>query len=447
MGIRARLQSRKSNRRRRRSHFNKNDSNYAGSEALSAEHVLSPKSDVTQQAVQRAMQDVKDRSFNSGDKIQSKLVVGEPNDKYEREADQVADHVTNNSNSIDSHKAKSEQIQQLNIQRDCKECREEPVQRQAEEEEVQTKLQVQKQEEAQPKLEVQKQEEEEAQPKLEVQKQEEEEAQPKLEVQKQEEEEAQPKLEVQKQEEEEAQPKLEVQKQEVEEVQPKLQVQKQAEEEEEPVQSKSTVNSQRSNTSKVESAIQATRGGGQPLSKSTRSHLEPKFGYDFSRVKVHNNVQSDELNRTLGARAFTVGKDIYFRHGEYNPETSKGKKLLAHELTHVVQQENKKLQRTQMIQRKCTNAAGTVGFIITSSGVSSGYTKIKQGGKIMFQNFDTKPHTIKIVPKGLFSSNSFTVAPGGKLYTRASKTTKEKSGSIYDGRAAHRTVHDVTVCP
>jgi len=189
--------------------------------------------------------------------------------------------------------------------------------------------------------------------------------------------------------------------------------------------------------------------GGQPLSRSTRSHLEPKFGYDFSRVKIYNDVQSDSLNRSINARAFTTGKDIFFRHGEYNPETSKGKRLLAHELTHVVQQDNMKLQRTQMIQRKCTNASGQVIYILRSSGNLGGYSKIKQGAQIWFQNRDTKPHTIKVIPKGLFlsNSNSFTVSPGAKLITWASRTTKMKHGSIYDGPPAHRAVEDVTICP
>ena len=59
---------------------------------------------------------------------------------------------------------------------------------------------------------------------------------------------------------------------------------------------------------------------------------------DFSGVRVHANAHADGLNRSLQARAFTVGQDIYFRHGEYSPGSSTGRELLAHELTHVVQQ-------------------------------------------------------------------------------------------------------------
>jgi len=88
----------------------------------------------------------------------------------------------------------------------------------------------------------------------------------------------------------------------------------------------------------VEEQIKNSSGGGQPISKDTRSELESGMGYDFSNVNIHQNSQSDALNRSLQARAFTYGNDIYFRQGEYNPGSTQGKELLAHELTHTVQQ-------------------------------------------------------------------------------------------------------------
>ncbi len=88
----------------------------------------------------------------------------------------------------------------------------------------------------------------------------------------------------------------------------------------------------------LESSIHGLIGRGRPLEESMRTFFEPRFGHDFSRVRVHADTKADMLNRMLSARAFTTGQDIFFRQGEYNPCSSDGKKLLAHELTHVVQQ-------------------------------------------------------------------------------------------------------------
>lgn len=77
---------------------------------------------------------------------------------------------------------------------------------------------------------------------------------------------------------------------------------------------------------------------GRPLCEGLRGRLEAHFGHDFSRVRVHADAQAAESARELTARAYTLGNDIVFGEGEYQPETSAGKQLLAHELTHVVQQ-------------------------------------------------------------------------------------------------------------
>lgn len=88
----------------------------------------------------------------------------------------------------------------------------------------------------------------------------------------------------------------------------------------------------------VEHGIQRGRGGGETITPSLRSSMEHAFGRDFSGVRVHTNAEADTLNRALNARAFTTGQDIYFKSGEYQPESPTGQRLLAHELTHVVQQ-------------------------------------------------------------------------------------------------------------
>jgi hypothetical protein len=89
---------------------------------------------------------------------------------------------------------------------------------------------------------------------------------------------------------------------------------------------------------RVEQGIQHTRGAGETLTQPVGDSMEQALGADFSGVRIHANSEADSLNRSLNARAFTTGKDIYFKSGEYQPESPAGQKLLAHELTHVVQQ-------------------------------------------------------------------------------------------------------------
>ncbi len=98
-------------------------------------------------------------------------------------------------------------------------------------------------------------------------------------------------------------------------------------------------------SSEVGAAIDRARGGGQPLDSAVRSRLEPAFDADFSTVRAHTDREAHELSRSLGARAFTVGNDIFFGEGEFNPASSAGLHLLAHELTHVVQQAGHQMQR------------------------------------------------------------------------------------------------------
>jgi len=83
----------------------------------------------------------------------------------------------------------------------------------------------------------------------------------------------------------------------------------------------------------------AASAGSDSLSPKTRALMEPRFGYDFGAVRVHADRQADSVAKGLNAEAFTVGPDIYFRNGKYAPHTRSGQWLLAHELTHVVQQQ------------------------------------------------------------------------------------------------------------
>lgn len=109
-------------------------------------------------------------------------------------------------------------------------------------------------------------------------------------------------------------------------------------EEEEILQTKENPGQTSEVTPDLESHIQSLRGCGQPLPESIRAFFEPRFGHDFSQVRIHTDARAAESAQALNARAFTAGRDVIFGAGQYVPETNSGKKLLAHELTHMVQQ-------------------------------------------------------------------------------------------------------------
>lgn len=100
--------------------------------------------------------------------------------------------------------------------------------------------------------------------------------------------------------------------------------------------------------SDTSSRFRSLCGGGQPLARSTRSFMESRFGQDFSGVRVHTDARAAESARALHASAYTIGRDVVFGYGRYAPCTKEGQHLLAHELTHVVQQR----AGSAMVQRK-----------------------------------------------------------------------------------------------
>lgn len=95
----------------------------------------------------------------------------------------------------------------------------------------------------------------------------------------------------------------------------------------------------------LESAINQARGSGQALDPGLQAQIGQAMRADFSRVRVHTDAQSDQLNQSIQARAFTTGQDMFFRQGAYAPGSPGGKELIAHELVHVVQQNGKAVRR------------------------------------------------------------------------------------------------------
>jgi outer membrane protein OmpA-like peptidoglycan-associated protein len=88
----------------------------------------------------------------------------------------------------------------------------------------------------------------------------------------------------------------------------------------------------------LESDLDNNHDGGTPLSEPQREFFEPRFGADLSGVRLHQDGQAAELAEQVNARAFTLGQDVYFGAGQYSPSTDEGQRLIAHELTHTLQQ-------------------------------------------------------------------------------------------------------------
>jgi hypothetical protein len=220
--------------------------------SLSSDEVLTLQSAIGNREVSRLL------AGRSATKVQAKLTIGQPGDKYEQEADRVASQV----------------VEQLHAPASAQLAQGQSVQRQdIEEEELQTKPSISDLQRSPLSPEVQR----EAMP-----------------------------------DEDELQAKSILQPQEAIAV--------------------------RDASTDLESAIQSARGSGQPLDAGLQQSMGQAMGADFRAVKVHTDAQSDQLNQSIQARAFTTGQDVFFRQGEYNPGSRGGQELIAHELTHVVQQ-------------------------------------------------------------------------------------------------------------
>lgn len=102
----------------------------------------------------------------------------------------------------------------------------------------------------------------------------------------------------------------------------------------------------------------AVQRGGQPLDAATRNFLEPKFGHSFENVQIHADGEADMLSQDFGARAFTTGPNIFFRAGEFDPSSNDGLHLLAHELTHTVQQRLTSNRLDRAVSSKSDGAEG-----------------------------------------------------------------------------------------
>ncbi len=111
-------------------------------------------------------------------------------------------------------------------------------------------------------------------------------------------------------------------------------------------------------------------GTGKNLDDNTQGNVENRFGYDFGNVKIHNGSLAAKSATSVNAHAYTSGNQIVFNEGKYNPSTHEGKKLLAHELTHVVQQ-GKDIATKRVPTTTCSRANANT-YSSTNTNANSG---------------------------------------------------------------------------
>ncbi len=368
-----------------------------------------------------------EKSFFSSSFIQPKLSVSQPDDPQEKEADQMATKVmTMPEPAVVSPAAdKNEELQRAPEEKELQKMEEQKkeevqrvVQRKEEKEEVQAKEEEEVHRKEEDKEEVQRAEE------------------------KKEDEQVQRMCSDCKEE------KKEVQRQEQkEEVQTKsfdsassdnhrsfsLSLKGEGEEEKEKISRKPSsacrppiiMRSGRgppSHQNTFEQTLESSKGIGSPMPRETVGFMESRFNADFSGVRIHTSETSVQMNRDIHAQAFTHGNDIYFNNGKYSPNTSDGQFLLAHELTHTIQQgasnhvstpgksgsgstvSTKRISRKRLIQRSAANLAAAVslakgeqGKVIANKEGGDGF---RVGWPRLLEYFKTTFGAEKIIPDG-----------------------------------------------
>jgi len=320
----------------------------------------------------------------------SALKVNEPGDSYEKEADSVAKAVVNNTaRSPAVQQKKMSGVQRLTTStEEDKDVQRAPAEPEKEKE-VQKKDEPKKEEEKVQKMDEPKKEEEKVQKKEEPKKEEEK-------VQKKDE---------PKKEEEKVQ-KMDEPKKEEEEKKPAT-VQRQ------PAANASTSSPQ------VSDQIRHTAGRGDQLPAKTLHEMNTGFGVDFSKVRIHNDSDAAQMSNQLEAQAFTHGSDIYFNKGKFNPDHSSGKLLLAHELTHVVQQKGNEMP---LVHRQAAQPVASQKLPGISTPVPAGLQPLDNG------NIETTINGVKVIirpdarsrKKGKNAKTDFSVSGGNISHVRKS---------------------------
>jgi len=172
---------------------------------------------------------------------------------------------------------------------------------------------------------------------------------------------------------------------------------------------RAAINSASTNTSIPPIVHEILSSSGQPLNTGTRAFMEPRFGHDFSQVRVHTDAKAAESARAVNALAYTVGRNVVFGEGQYAPETSEGRRLMAHELTHVVQQDQP--------------------FAAFSPSLTLLENEADENGDLIARGSRTFPSTLRTVPgiarqeasTGTVTIPEITVQGNPQFYTRAQR--------------------------
>ena len=300
--------------------------------------------------------------------VQTKLTVGQPGDKYEKEADHMADAVVNNSSKPAIQNKEISSIQRESLATPQEDEKLGTAEQRVEEDKL-----------VQEKPEIQKMEGEEEEP---------------------------------------------IQKMEA----PEEEMVSKKEEEEEPVQTKNESGTQTASAG-LSGKIKSKAGTGKKMSPQIKAEMESGFDRDFSTVNIHTDQDAIGMNKQLGAQAFTHGKDIYFNSGKYNPDTTQGKHLLAHELTHVVQQnkdiEKPDIQRQFIPENASVEMIGKVFIINTTLTTNGGKVKYLTGTELTITSWDNRKTIVH--GKALGSDKKMHVISLKKSYI----TPKKGSSGLY----------------
>ncbi|MFL5589418.1 MAG: DUF4157 domain-containing protein [Ktedonobacteraceae bacterium] len=161
---------------------------------------------------------------------------------------------------------------------------------------------------------------------------------------------------------------------------------------------------------------QALSSRGQPLDSNVQESMGSRFGQDFSHVRVHADTKAAESAQSVSALAYTVGSDVVFGKGQYRPETSEGQRLLAHELTHVVQQQNTNTPLIQRFEARIHESGERYGLTTATTGGAAGHGISKEEASAAYfgnwmrdmnQVFVPMAHKLGLSDDILFSMESY----------------------------------------
>ncbi|WP_373518861.1 DUF4157 domain-containing protein [Pricia sp.] len=168
----------------------------------------------------------------------------------------------------------------------------------------------------------------------------------------------------------------------------------------------------------IETSLRSSKGGGYSIPNAYREQIEQFFGADFSGVRLHTDSSAVQMNKNLNAQAFTHGSDIYFNRGKYDTESQTGQKLLAHELTHVIQQTESK---------PIINKKAAISIIPNANLIQRGGGDIQQSSLFIF--LDAKGNRISQQDFTVINLNAL-LSPG--IYNVTFEPFKEGSNFTFE---------------